>query len=61
MKYRKFSNLNYTQLSMCHYKSNIYKSILQKYSVKQSISKKGNYYDNAYIENFFGYLKIELI
>lgn len=25
------------------------------------MSRKGNYYDNACIENFFGYLKTELI
>ena len=45
----------------CHYKSNIYKSTLKKYGVKQSMSRKGNCYDNACIENFFGYLKTELI
>ena len=32
-----------------------------EYGVKQSMSRKGNCYDNACIENFFGYLKTELI
>ena len=45
----------------CYHKSNIYKSTLKKYGVKQSMSRKGNCYDNACIENFFGYLKTELI
>ena len=40
-----------------HYKSNIYKSILKKFGVRQSMSKKGNCHDNACIENFFGHLK----
>ena len=44
-----------------HYKSNIYKSILKKFGVRQSMSRKGNCYDNACIENFFGHLKTELI
>ena len=44
-----------------HYKSNIYKSTLKKYGIKQSMSRKGNCYDNACIENFFGHLKTELI
>ena len=44
-----------------HYKSNIYKSMLKKYGVKQSMSRKGNCYDNSCIENFFGHLKTELI
>lgn len=44
-----------------HYKSSLYKSILKKNRVTQSMSRKGNCYDNACIENFFGHLKSELI
>ena len=44
-----------------HYKSNIYKLILKKYGIKQSMSRKGNCYNNACIENLFGHLKTELI
>lgn len=42
-----------------HYKMNIYKQVLEKNSIKQSMSRKGNCYDNAVIENFFGILKSE--
>ena len=35
--------------------------MLKKHGVKQSMSRKGNCYDNACIENFFGHLKTELI
>ena len=44
-----------------HYKSNIYKSILKKFGVRQSMSRKGNCYDNSCIGNFLGHLKTELI
>ena len=44
-----------------HYKSNIYKSTLEKYGIKQSMSRKGNCCDNVYIENFFEHLKAELV
>ena len=44
-----------------HYKSNIYKSILKKSGVRQSMSRKGNCLDNAVMENFFGLLKSELL
>jgi transposase InsO family protein len=43
-----------------HYKSNIYKSILKKFGVRQSMSRKGNCYDNCIIETFFGRLKNEI-
>lgn len=45
----------------CHYKSRSYKKILQDHNITQSMSRKGNCYDNACIENFFGHLKCELI
>lgn len=45
----------------CHYKSHTYKKILQENNITQSMSRKGNCYDNACIENFFGHLKCELI
>ena len=56
-----FNNLIIHSDQGFHYKSNIYKSTLKKYGVKQSVSRKGNCYDNACIENFFGHLKTELI
>ncbi|MGL4572258.1 MAG: IS3 family transposase [Clostridium sp.] len=44
-----------------HYKSLQYKKIVKKNKAKLSMSRKGNCYDNACIENFFGHLKSELI
>lgn len=35
--------------------------MLKGYGIKQSMLRKGNCYDNACIENFFGHLKTELI
>lgn len=45
----------------CHYKSHTYKKILRENNITQSMSRKGNCYDNACIENFFGHLKCELV
>lgn len=42
-----------------HYTSCIYRSILKKSKVKQSMSRKGNCLDNAPIESFFGHFKDE--
>lgn len=61
VKTSEFNNLIIHSDQGFHYKSNIYKSTLKKYGVKQSMSRKGNCYDNACIENFFGHLKTELI
>lgn len=44
-----------------HYTSILYKKLLRDNNVTQSMSRKGNCYDNACIENFFGHLKSELI
>jgi len=42
------------------YQMPAYQRILQKHLIKQSMSRKGNCYDNAVMENFFGILKSEL-
>jgi putative transposase len=42
------------------YASEEFKTILKKYGVIQSMSKKGNCYDNAPMESFFHTLKTEL-
>ena len=34
---------------------------LKEKGVRQSMSRKGNCYDNAVMENFFGHLKSELL
>ena len=35
--------------------------MLEEKGIKQSMSRKGNYYDNSVMENFFGHLKSELL
>ena len=52
VKTSEFKNLIIHSDQGSHYKSNIYKSILKKSGVRQSISRKGSCYDNACIENF---------
>lgn len=44
-----------------HYTSKTYQALLSKHGIIQSMSRRGNCLDNACIENFFGYLKSELI
>ena len=42
-----------------HYKMQPYRAMLAQRGVKQSMSRKGNCFDNAVIESFFGTLKAE--
>lgn len=42
-----------------HYKMQPYRAMLAQRGVKQSMSRKGNCYDNAAMESFFGTLKAE--
>jgi transposase InsO family protein len=42
-----------------HYRMPAYQSALKDHGVVQSMSRKGNCYDNAVMENFFGLLKTE--
>ena len=43
------------------YASNSHREILQKYGIQQSMSRKGNCWDNAVSESFFHTIKTELI
>ncbi len=43
------------------YQHKQYQKLLKDHGVKQSMSRKGNYLDNAVMENFFGLLKSELL
>lgn len=43
------------------YCSHEYQNIIEKYSFQGSMSKKGDCYDNAPIESFWGILKNELV
>lgn len=44
-----------------HYQMKKYRHFLKKYGITQSMSRKGNCYDNAVIENFFGIMKSEFL
>jgi putative transposase len=44
-----------------HYQMSQYQQKLKEREITQSMSRKGNCYDNAVIENFFGILKSELL
>ena len=44
-----------------HYRHNQYVRMLQEKGVRQSMSRKGNCYDNSVMENFFSHLKTELL
>lgn len=41
------------------YASEDYQNLLRRYRFRQSMSRRGNCYDNAMVESFFGTLKIE--
>ena len=43
------------------YTSQAYFNLTQSYGINQSMSRRGNPYDNALAENFFSILKIECI
>lgn len=43
------------------YCSKAYREIIDKYQLKQSMSRKGNCWDNACVESFFHSLKVEAI
>ncbi|KMQ13421.1 hypothetical protein TU69_24580 [Bacillus cereus] len=38
-----------------------YRQALQERGIVQSISRKGNFYDNVVMENFFGIMKSEIL
>ncbi len=43
------------------YRHKHYVAMLKEKGIQQSMSRKGNCYDNAVMENFFGHLKSELL
>jgi putative transposase len=43
----------------CHYTSLSFRQLIWKYQIKQSISRRGNCWDNAAMERFFRSLKTE--
>lgn len=44
----------------CHYTSVKFRELLQNYHLRQSMSRRGNCWDNAPQESFFGHMKDEL-
>ncbi|WP_459195504.1 DDE-type integrase/transposase/recombinase [Wukongibacter baidiensis] len=44
-----------------HYTSNAYVDLLKEFEVIQSMSRKGNCWDNAKVESFFRHYKCETI
>lgn len=44
-----------------HYQHKWYRKVLKEKGIRQSMSRKGNCYDNAMMENFFGIMKSELL
>lgn len=44
-----------------HYQMKQYRYALKEHGITQSMSRKGNCYDNAVIENFFGIMKSEFL
>ncbi len=45
----------------CQYASEAYREKLKEHGITASMSRRGNCYDNAYVESFFHTLKVELI
>src|ERR1700745_1011108 len=43
------------------YPTGSYREIVDRYGIRQSMSRKGDCYDNAPMESFFGTLKTELV
>lgn len=45
----------------CHYTSQTYRQLLWRYRIEQSMSRRGNCWDNAPMERFFRSLKTEWV
>lgn len=45
----------------CHYTSQRYRQLLWRYQIKQSLSRRGNCWDNSPMERFFRSLKTEWV
>jgi putative transposase len=43
----------------CHYTSSVYRDRLEKHGISQSMSRRGNCWDNASMERFFRSFKSE--
>lgn len=54
-------NLMFHSDQGCHYSSKVFREMLADMRIKQSMSRRGNCWDNAPMERFFGSLKSEWI
>jgi len=45
---------------MCHYTSCAFQNKVKELRLEQSMSRRGNCWDNAPIESFFGHMKDEI-
>jgi transposase InsO family protein len=43
------------------YASHTFRRLLNKHGIEASMSRKGDYWDNAFVESFFGSLKSERV
>ena len=43
------------------YQANEFRNLLKSYNIEQSMSRRGNCYDNAVMESFFAVLKCEFV
>ncbi len=55
------SNVMFHSDQGCHYTSTYFRQLLWRYQIKQSMSRRGNCWDNAPMERFFRGLKSEWI
>ena len=55
------SNVMFHSDQGCHYTSRQYRQLIWRYQIKQSMSRRGNCWDNAPMERFFRSLKSEWI
>jgi putative transposase len=60
-KYGHLENSVYHSDRGCQYTSETYRKLLESMNVTQSMSRKGNCWDNAVTESFFATLKVELV
>ena len=49
------------EISAIYHENKQYVQMLTDIGIRQSMSRKGNCYDNSVMENFFGHLKSELL
>lgn len=54
-------NLMFHSDQGCHYTSRAYRQLLWRYRIKQSLSRRGNCWDNSPMERFFRSLKTEWV